>query len=79
MTCILNAALLVLFITILKKNMQFEAPKRAFLQVNFKPLVLEIYFVLACTGLKIRKKHKMLTFMEWGILRTFTPKYKWIN
>ena len=59
--------------------MQFEAPKKAFLQVNFKPSVLEIYFVLASTGFEIKKKHKMLTFMEWGILRAFTPKHQWIN
>ena len=59
--------------------MQIEALEKASLQVNFKPLVLEIYFVLASTGMKIRKKTKMLTLLEWGNLRAFAPKYQWIN
>ena len=80
MTRILNAALLILFYNIfLNNNMQFEAPKRAFLQVNFKPLVLEIYFVSICTGFNIWKKDNTPTSKECGLLGIFTPEYKWTN
>ena len=59
--------------------MQLEAPKRAFLQVNFKPLVLEIYFASICTGFSIWKKNNTPFFIECGLLGFFTPDYKWTN